>query len=73
MKEWYHEKESFKDRASITKYSPKEFISPVQFLTAKLSFLHGEADYTNFKVEWILLAHGVLSADVVFNWASMIS
>lgn len=28
MKDWYQEEESFKDRAGITKYNPKEFISP---------------------------------------------
>jgi formylmethanofuran dehydrogenase subunit A len=28
MKDWYREEESFKDRANITKYSPKEFNSP---------------------------------------------
>lgn len=48
MKDWYHEEQSLKDRVGITKYSPKEFNSPTQFLTAMLSHLHGEADYTNF-------------------------
>lgn len=28
MKDWYQEEESFKDRAGITKYNPKEFILP---------------------------------------------
>lgn len=38
-----------------------------------LSRLHGEADCTNINVEWIPIAHGVLSTEVVFNWASMLS
>ena len=73
MKDWYREEESFKDRAGITKYSPKEFISPTQFLTTMLSRLHGEANCTNFKAKWIPIEHGVLSADIIFNWASILS
>ena len=73
VKDWYLEEESFKDGDGIKKYSPKEFISPPQYLTAMLSHLDGEADYTNFKVEWIPIAHGVLSVDIVFNWANMLS
>ena len=73
MKDWYHEEESFKDKVGITKYSPKEFISSAQYLTMMLSHLHSEVDCTNFKVEWIPIAHGVLSAVVVFNWANMLS
>ena len=38
-----------------------------------LSHLHGEADCTTFKVDWIPIAHGVLSTDIIFNWASMLS
>ena len=73
MKDWYCEEESFKDRDGITKYSPKEFISPTQYLTVMLSHLHGEAYYTNFKAKWIPIAHGELSADVVFNWDNRLS
>ena len=71
-KDWYREEQSFKDRVGITKYNPKEFICPTQFLTAMLSHLHGEADCTNFKAKWIPIAHGVLSTDIVFNWASIL-
>ena len=73
MKDWYREEESFKDRVGITKYNPKEFISLAQFLIAMLSLLHSEVDCTNFKAEWIPIAHGVLSTIVVFDWANMLS
>ena len=73
MKDWYSGEESFKDRDGSTKYNPKEFNSPAQFLTAMWSRLHGEVDYTNFKAEWIPIAHGVLSVGIVFNWANMLS
>lgn len=73
MKDWYREEESFKDRVDITKYIPKEFNLPAQFLTAMLSHLHGEADCTTFKVEWIPIAHGVMSVGIVYNWANMLS
>ena len=73
MKDWYREEESFKDRVGIAKYSPKEFISSAQYLTMMLSHLHSEVDCTNFKVEWVPIAYGVLSTNVVFNWASMLS
>ena len=72
MTDWYREEDIFKDRAGITKYNPKEFISPAQYLTAMLSHLHGEVDCTNFKFEWIPITHGVLSANIVFNWANML-
>ena len=60
MQSWYKEENDFKDWDGITKYSPRPFISPVQYLTAMLSRLHGEADCTNFKSEWFPLAHGVM-------------
>ena len=72
MKPWYKDENDFKDRAKITKYIPLKFISPVQYLTAMLSVLHGEADYTNFKSEWLPLTHGVLSIGAVFNWESIL-
>ena len=49
MQLWYKDENDFKDRAEITKYSPRPFISPVQYLTTMLSRLHGEVDSTNFK------------------------
>lgn len=73
MKKWYCEEESFKDRVGITKYNPKEFNSSAQFLTTMLSCLHGEEEYTNFKAEWIPIAHGVFSVSIIFNLASMLS
>ena len=38
-----------------------------------LSHLHGEVDCTTFKAEWIPIAHVVMFAGIVFNWASMLS
>ena len=73
MKDWYKEEDDSKDRARVTKYNPKKFISPTQYLTLMLSFLHGEANCTNFKSEWLPIAHGVMSDGIVFNWASMLS
>lgn len=73
MKHWYREEESFKDRVDITKYNPKEFNLPAQFLTAILSHLHGEAECTTFNTEWIPIAHGVMFDGIIFNWASMLS
>lgn len=35
--------------------------------------LHGEVDSTHFKSNWIPLAHGVLSAGIVYNRASNVS
>ena len=67
MKDWYREEEIFKDRVDITEYSPKEFNLPAQFLIAMLFHLHGEADCTTFKDEWIPITHGVLSAGIIFN------
>ena len=73
MKPWYKEEDDFKDRARIKKYIPRPFISPVQYLTAMLSWLHGEEDYTNFKSEWLPLAHDVMSANMIFNWPNILS
>ena len=73
MKDWYREENYFVDRVGIKKYIPKNFISPTQYLTAMLSRLHGEVDYTNFKTEWLPIVHGVMLANIVFNWASMLS
>ena len=72
MKNWYKEEEDFKDRVGVTKYSPKTFISLAQYLTSMLSRLHRGDDCTNFKSEWLPIAHGVMSA-IVFNWASILS
>lgn len=38
-----------------------------------LSRLHGEANCMFVKSEWIPLAHGVMSASIIFNWASILS
>ena len=38
-----------------------------------LSRLHGEANYTNFKSEWLPLANVVMSTDTIFNWANILS
>lgn len=73
MKPWYKDRDNFKDRVGITKYSPRPFISPVQYLETMLSLLHGEADYTNFKSEWLSLAHGVTSINTIFNWSNILS
>ena len=73
MKLWYKEEDDFKYQARITKYNPCPFISLVQYLTEMLSRLHGEADCTNFKSEWLPLSHGVMSTGTIFNWASIMS
>lgn len=73
MKAWYKDDNDFKYRAGITKYIPLKFISLIQYLTAMLSRLHGETDCTNFKSEWLPLAHGVMSTGTVFNWESILS
>lgn len=44
MKPWYKDENDFKYQDRITKYSPLKFISSIQYLTAMLSQLHGEAD-----------------------------
>lgn len=73
MKPWYKEEDDFKFQDGITKYNPRLFISLLQYLTAMLSRLHGEANCTNFKLEWIPLAHGVMSTATIFNWESILS
>ena len=73
MQPWYKDENDFKDRVGITNYIPLPFISPVQYLTAMLSRLHGEADCTNFKSKWLPLAHGVMPTSIVFNWESILS
>ena len=45
----------------------------MQYLTAMLSKLHGEADNTFFKAEWIPLAHRVMSTMILFNRAGILS
>ena len=73
MKPWYKDEEYFKDRVGITKYSPKMFVSPTQYLNAMLSRLHGEANYTNFKFEWFPVEHGVMLTGTVLNWVIILS
>lgn len=72
MHPWYKDENDIKDRAKITKYIPLKFISPIQYLTTMLSWLHGEANCTNFKLEWLPLAHKVISTDTMFNRESII-
>ena len=73
MKPWYKYEDNFKDWAGITKYSPRPFIAPVQYLTTMLSRLHGEVDCMNFKSKWLPLAHEVMSTGTIFNWANILS
>ena len=73
MKPWYKDENGFKDKAGITKYSPLKLISSIQYLTTMLSRLHGEANCTNFKLEWFPLENGVMSTGTMFNWASIMS
>lgn len=73
MKPWYKDEDDFKDRPKITKYIPLKFISLAQYLTVMLSLLHREANCTNFKYEWLPLAHGVISTHAVFNWVNILS
>ena len=38
-----------------------------------LTRLHGEANCTKFKTEWLPIAHGVMLSRIFFNWDSMLS
>lgn len=69
---WYQEEEDFKVREGVSKYTIVSFIPPVQNFTAMLSRLHREAHNTFFKAEWILLAHGVMSVGIFFNWVGIL-
>ena len=73
MQPWDKDENDFKDWAGITKYIPLKFISVVQYLMTMISCLHGEVDCTNFKLEWLPLAHRVMSTRTMFNWVSILS
>lgn len=73
MNPWYQEEEYFKDKVGISKYNTTPFIPPIQYLTVMLSWLHEEADCMFFKLEWIPLAHGVMSTSIVLNWDNILS
>ena len=44
----------------------------MQYLTAMLCRIQGEANNTHFKADWIPLAHRVLYVGIVYNWANIL-